>query len=299
MRTGAKYGPAIAEGEYWRLLTAVFIHIGLFHLVANSIGLLVFGGMVEQAYGVRSFLTLYLVAGIFGNLASYAAGPTVSAGASGAVFGIVGAFGTYLMVNRAVLGELARRSLWGIALILGINVVFGLNVGGIDNWAHLGGLLSGALVGWFLTPHLTRESVESPMAFAVEPPRLTTRIPSVARWRTVVVVSGLLLLASTWLISRDYSHAQPKVAIATVADAERSLRLGDYDPARDLVSAMAMTSRGGTRLGLFYLQRGLEEARTGDRAAALADVRTALAYDLPDDAVRIGVATLQQISGRR
>lgn len=297
LRFGAKYGPAIADGEYWRLLTAVFIHIGLFHLVANSIGLLVFGGMVEKAYGIRSFLVIYLVAGIFGNLASYAAGPTVSAGASGAVFGIVGAFGTYLLANRAVLGELARRSLWGVAVIITINIVFGLSVGGVDNWAHLGGLLSGALIGWFLTPRLTWESAASP--FVLEPPRLVTRVPSAIRWRTVVAISAAVLLAFTWLISADYPQAQPVIVQSTVTEAVRSIQLGDYGSARDLIGAMAANNRGGTRLGLFYLQRGLERAGSGSRAQAAADIRTALGYDLPADAARIGESALQQLSSRR
>lgn len=299
LRFGAKYGPAIADGEYWRLLTAVFIHIGIFHLIANTVGLLIFGGMVERAYGMRAFIVIYLFAGVFGNVASYAAGPTVSAGASGAVFGIVGAFAAYLLANRQVLGDLARRSLWGVAMIVVINIVFGATVGGVDNWAHLGGLLSGALLGFFLVPRLAWGFRPASSAFDIEPAPLIGRPASFVRWQAVVVVSAVLLAGATWFITRDYPYSPERIASTTATQAEQSIQHGDFETARDLIEALAAGSRGGTRLGLFYLQRGLERAGEGDRRAAVTDIRSALAYPLPGDAVRIAEASLTQLGARR
>ncbi|MBI2965452.1 MAG: rhomboid family intramembrane serine protease [Chloroflexi bacterium] len=299
LRFGAKYGPAIADGEYWRLLTAVFIHIGVFHLVANTIGLLIFGGMVERAYGMRAFIVIYVFAGVFGNVASYAAGPTVSAGASGAVFGIVGAFAAYLLANRQVLGDLARRSLWGVAMIVVINIVFGATVGGVDNWAHLGGLLSGGLLGFFLVPRLAWGFQQGSPGSGFEPAPLVGRPASLIRWQAVVILSALLLAGTTWIITRDYPYSPERIVATTASEAERSIQRGDFQTARDLVEALAAGSRGATRLGLFYLQRGLERAGEGDRRDAVTDIRNALRYPLPGDAIRIADAALAQLGERR
>jgi hypothetical protein len=277
----------------------VFIHIGLFHLIANTIGLLIFGGMVERAYGMRAFLAIYLLAGVFGNVASYAAGPTVSAGASGAVFGIVVAFGAYLLANRRVLGDLARRSLWGLLMIVAINVVFGLSVGGVDNWAHLGGLISGSLLGIALAPRLSWSFQPAIPALEVAPTSLVGRRASFVRWQAVVVVSAVVLAATTWYISRDYPYTSSRIVSTTASQAERAIQQGDFRPAHDFVRALAATSSGGARLGLFYLQRGLERAGQGDRAGAVLDIRTALSYPLPGDAMRVADTALARLVGRR
>jgi hypothetical protein len=281
------------------LLTAVFIHIGVFHLIANTIGLLIFGGMVERAYGMRAFVVIYLFAGVFGNVASYAAGPTVSAGASGAVFGIVGAFAAYLLANRQVLGDLARRSLWGVAMIVVINIVFGVTVGGVDNWAHLGGLLSGALLGFFLVPRLAWGFQPASPAFDLEPAPLIGHHASFVRWQVVVIVSVVMLAGATWFITRDYPYTPERIASTTATQAEQSIQRGDFETARDLVEAFAAENRGATRLGLIYLRRGLERAGEGDRSDAITDIRSALTYPLPDDAVRIAEAALAQLGARR
>ncbi|MBI4305676.1 MAG: rhomboid family intramembrane serine protease [Chloroflexi bacterium] len=300
LRFGAKYGPAIADGEYWRLLSAVFIHIGALHLLTNAVGLLIFGGMVERAYGHMSFLTIYLFAGVFGNIASYAAGPTVSAGASGAVFGVVGAFAAYLAVNRRILGDLARRSLWGVAIIIGINVAFGLSVGGVDNWAHLGGLISGAVLGSVLAPRLRWEALPATATEAtLDSPWIVARSASFWRWQAAAVASAVLVVATTYLITTNYPYTPERIAATTIGEAERAVRSGNYDSARDIVDAMAATSRGGTRLGLFYLGRGLGHADDGQRRAAIRDIETALTYDLPRDAVRIANTALEQLGARR
>jgi rhomboid protease GluP len=297
LKFGAKYGPAVAAGEYWRLLTAVFIHIGLFHLIANTIGLLIFGGMVERAYGMGAFLAIYLLAGVFGNLASYAAGPTVSAGASGAVFGIVGAFGAYLLVNRRVLGDLARRSLWGLVVIVAINIGFGLSVGGVDNWAHLGGLLSGGILGIGLAPRLVL--VQVPL-FSLEPAPapVAGRHAPLLRWQGVVLTAIAVLAITTWFVGRDYPYTASGLRTATASEAEDAIQRGDFGPARELVGVMADGSRGGTRIGLLYLQRGFQMAQEGNRGSAAADIRSALAYRLPEDAVSLANAALARLGAR-
>ena len=150
---GAMFAPYIADGQYWRLLTAMFLHVGFVHLLFNSIGLLLFGGVVERLYGHFRFAAIYLLAGLAGSVASYMLNAiTVGAGASGAIFGVMGAFAAFFVSSRHVLGEQGRQSLSGIGVLLAINLFFGFATPEIDNWAHLGGLAAGFAVGMAFGP---------------------------------------------------------------------------------------------------------------------------------------------------
>lgn len=151
-RWGAKYGPALADGEWWRLVLPIFMHIGFFHLFTNSIGLLIFGSMAERLLGSPAYLAIYLVTGVLGNVASFIWSPALGAGASGAVFGVIGAFGVYLLLNRQVMGEVARQALASVAFIIALNIGIGFATAGIDNAAHVGGLLGGMFMAYLVSP---------------------------------------------------------------------------------------------------------------------------------------------------
>ena len=146
---GANFGPRNLDGEPWRLLTAIFVHIGIVHLFFNSYVLLYTGLFVERLVGRTTFATLYLVSGVLGSLASVAWNPVVvSAGASGAIFGLYGAVLAILVLHRDRIPMEALRGLQNSTLtFLGYNLVFGLAVEGIDMAAHLGGLVGGFLCG--------------------------------------------------------------------------------------------------------------------------------------------------------
>ena len=101
---GAKYNPAIVAGQYWRLLTACFVHIGLIHLLFNSYALYSFGREVERRYGRTRFLALYLLSGVAGSTASFVGSPRLAAGASGAIFGLLGATIAYFATYREQFG---------------------------------------------------------------------------------------------------------------------------------------------------------------------------------------------------
>jgi len=152
---GAKEGLSISRGEYWRLLTPIFMHIGFFHLVVNSFGLIVFGPIMEKIFGPTRFLLIYIMTGIWGNIFSFISGISVGAGASGALFGVAGSYAAYLYLNKNDLGKFGRESLVGLSWIVGINIIFGFTVSGIDNSAHLGGLISGIIIGYFLSPKIS------------------------------------------------------------------------------------------------------------------------------------------------
>ena len=177
---GAMYMPLIAEGEYWRLFTAMFVHIGWMHLLRNSIALFIYGIYAEGAYGQVRFILLYIISGLTGSVASYLFNDanTIAAGASGAVFGLLGALivfslknwnaydrdGNAVMVARYDQGHevgveqapgIGREMLGGLALVAIINLVLGIGPG-IDAWAHLGGLLGGLAFGCILPRSVSR-----------------------------------------------------------------------------------------------------------------------------------------------
>lgn len=149
---GAKFNPLIVEGQVWRLLSSIFLHIGLVHLLFNSYALFRLGTDVERVFGSGRFLALYLLSGVGGSLLSFAFNSHLSAGASGAIFGLVGALGSHLFRHREAFGRLGRRQLWDIVGVAAYNLVFGFIMPGIDNLGHLGGLVSGVVLGWLLGP---------------------------------------------------------------------------------------------------------------------------------------------------
>ncbi|MBM7569667.1 rhomboid family intramembrane serine protease [Aquibacillus albus] len=137
---GAKYNPAILDGEWWRIISSMFLHIGALHLIMNMIALHFLGSVVENIYGNFRFLVIYFLAGIMGGLSSFALNPHIAAGASGAIFGLFGAllfFGiNYKKIFFQTMG-------WNVIVVICINIVFGFSVPQIDNGAHIGGLIGG------------------------------------------------------------------------------------------------------------------------------------------------------------
>ena len=150
---GAKYGPAIDAGQYWRFITPIFLHGGLIHLAFNSYALYALGPETERVYGSTRFLAIYMLAGFAGSIASYVHSPGLSIGASGAIFGLIGALAAFFYSARGLLGaEASRRQITQLISLAAINIVIGLSVQAVDNAAHLGGLCAGAIAGFVLAP---------------------------------------------------------------------------------------------------------------------------------------------------
>jgi len=147
MKWGADYRPVTVAGEWWRLLTACFVHIGVIHLLMNMYALLSIGYLLEKLMGWRNFLLAYLLTGIASSATSvWWHENTVSAGASGAIFGVYGIFVAMLTTNLIEKQE-RQAQLQSILIFIGYNLVFGLK-GGVDNAAHIGGLISGIILGY-------------------------------------------------------------------------------------------------------------------------------------------------------
>jgi rhomboid protease GluP len=150
---GAKVNELIDQGQVWRLLTAMFLHIGIIHLTVNQYSLYAVGTLLERFMGATRFAILYVFAGLCGSLASYWFSPNaISAGASGAIFGLLGALGIFFLLHRRLFGPAGNRMLANIVAVAAINLVLGASFAGIDNFAHVGGLLGGVALGALLTP---------------------------------------------------------------------------------------------------------------------------------------------------
>ncbi|RZJ81120.1 MAG: rhomboid family intramembrane serine protease [Chryseobacterium sp.] len=150
---GANFRPITLAGEWWRLFTACFLHIGVLHLLLNMYALLYIGLLLEPYLGKTRFLAAYLLCGIMSSMASlWWNDMTISAGASGAIFGMYGVFIALLttnLVNKAVKNSLMTS----VGFFVVYNIIYGLKPGSnIDNAAHIGGLLSGLVIGYSFVP---------------------------------------------------------------------------------------------------------------------------------------------------
>ncbi|TRM12710.1 rhomboid family intramembrane serine protease [Lentibacillus cibarius] len=141
IRFGAKYNPAIIEnGQWWRIVSSMFLHIGVLHLAMNMLAVYYLGAIVERLFGTARFILIYFLAGIGGGLASFAFTENISAGASGALFGLFGSLLFFGVIHKKIFFQTIGMNL---LVIIGINILFGLMAPQIDNGAHMGGLLAG------------------------------------------------------------------------------------------------------------------------------------------------------------
>ncbi|PWG01001.1 rhomboid family intramembrane serine protease [Levilactobacillus bambusae] len=143
---GAKVNPLIQAGEWWRLITAAFLHIGFTHLLINGITFYYLGSEIERLFGHWRFTVIFLVSAIGGNLASFAFSNAISAGASTAIFGL---FGAYLMLGESFWeNAYIRQMTKTFLLFIGMNLVTDIFIPGVDLMGHLGGLTAGFLVAY-------------------------------------------------------------------------------------------------------------------------------------------------------
>lgn len=268
IRMGAQVNTLVAQGDAWRLFTAMFLHIGLAHVAFNAWALFSVGRDVEGFYGSVRFLVIYLLTGLAGNVAYYVFGRDgLSAGASGAVFGVIGAEVGYFIVHRDLFGSVGRQRLSNLAILIGINLIFGFSVPGINNLAHLGGLLSGILLGIGLAPHYDIQRDPTLPGFG------EVRIRRLGAREILVVALLVLALLAGWMVGNRRWQSS-----ATML---RSQAEAAYD-AGDLVTAQSLLEQAVARepdeltglfnLGVVYIQQNrpveaievLERARSVD-----------------------------------
>jgi membrane associated rhomboid family serine protease/Tfp pilus assembly protein PilF len=152
---GAAYMPYFRQGQYWRLVMPIFLHIGWLHILLNMYALYILGPLLERVYGYGRFAFIYIVAGVASFYLSMSMTPDVAAGASGAIFGVAGAMLTTGFLHREVV-PLHWRRLFGKILLIAIALEFLVDrfIPHIDNWGHLGGLLAGMILAGLIPPPL-------------------------------------------------------------------------------------------------------------------------------------------------
>jgi rhomboid protease GluP len=191
VRWGADYGPLTTHGQWWRLFTAMFVHIGAVHLLMNMYVLWIIGRITERLFGNAGYLVLYLGTGLAGSLTSLIWHPlSIAAGASGAVFGLYGGLFGFLLIRRAVIpaettAALARS---GIFFVIA-NLLYGFTATGVDVTAHLGGFVTGIPLGCLLavpleadSPTRLRRSVLVALSVAALAGVVAARMPVVDDW---------------------------------------------------------------------------------------------------------------------
>jgi len=271
---GASYGPYIRRGEYWRLVMPMFLHIGLLHLLVNTYALYILGPILERVYGYGRFALLYVVCGIGSSLLSMTISPHIAAGASGAIFGVAGGMLVTGYLHRAAVpGRWGRAFGRGILPFIVLNLALGWSVPGIDNWGHLGGLVSGMLLAGLLPPpgHDTL-----PGSTQEEPSQAAVFIP--------IAVVAVAMAATV-------DHYRTSRAMLRLLDeAARFRAAGQAGPARERIQeALRLTPRDERpheELGALYLDQGrvadaireYEEARRLSPASPRAQLGLALAY---------------------
>ncbi len=252
LKWGADSGPTtMLEGQLWRMLTSAFLHVGLLHLAVNMWSLWAIGRMCERIYGNLTYTLIYLLSAVGGCLASNAWNPmAVSAGASGALFGIDGALIAFLYLQPGSIPPEAlqklRKELLGV---IAVNLMIGFSLSFMNNAAHLGGLVTGAVAGALVTRDLRAEVVAAP--------------------RLVRLVGVLVLLAGGTALVKSRVESIPQVAVDRYfQEAYAAVREGDDARAVELVTRVIEQV---PRSGPAYFMRGFAHSRLGHQAEAFDD----------------------------
>lgn len=190
------YSRILLNGEFYRLFTAMFLHLSPAHIFFNAYALWRFGQTVEGLFGHVRFALIYFLGGFTGSLLSFIIGKGASAGASGAIFAIIAAEMVFLYRHRELLGERAAAAFRELLILGGLNLGLGVltavaptNGGRIDNWGHIGGFIGGLLLSLMIAPQFTIQRDECGPALSDEKP-LSVRWP-------LAVFSALVLLGIT------------------------------------------------------------------------------------------------------
>jgi rhomboid protease GluP len=318
IRLGANYGPMTLAGQWWRLLTSMFLHFGFFHILMNMFVLLFLGGLAERLMGRVAFTVLYFATGLAGSLLSLAVHPQlVSAGASGAVFGVAGGLVSYLLFKKAPLSFAnVKKELSSLGIFLLYNLVYSLSPG-VDMMAHLGGLVSGFIIAAALPRFLKSPSAETIPTPQHEQTSTNKRVFAVG------IVCALALVGGAFAITRadadrtfvqsalsqidagksadvipkleDITKRKPDMAVAHFALGAAYLRTKKYpDAVRELSEAQKLAPDDPLTLN----QLGAAELNMENYDDAIATFRRAIQFDPHESHNFLGLAEALSARGQ-
>ncbi len=228
LRFGADFGPLTLNGQWWRLFTSMFVHFGIIHIGLNMWCLWSLGDLAERVMSRKAFLFLYIASGLAGNIVSELWNPSrVSAGASGAVFGAAGGLVAFIYLKKAPISmEYATRRLKSLGIFIVYNLVYGMKAG-VDNAAHIGGVLSGLAIGAVIPAMIAgsfgkaagSEGGGGEVASAPVPPPLGGGNAAESRLWLVMAATAVILGLGAYAAAH---YGQPKIA------AQRADFLNDF-----------------------------------------------------------------------
>jgi len=259
---GANFAPLTAAGEWWRLPAAAFLHSGVLHLALNMWALWDAGRLTERLYGGVSFLLLYAAAGVTGSLTSALWHPegVVSIGASGAVFGVLGALGAFLAVQRhSVPRQVVLGLRASVLTFVGYALLIGFLVPGIDNAAHLGGMAAGFVLGAILARPLAAPdrrrmlALRFPLALAA-----AALLAGALAWRMPPPAYDMRLERALQQEVARFAGEEKAILDAwrAAADARKAGRIGDAELARRMLEAAQRWEAAHARLAALELSGG-------------------------------------------
>ncbi len=257
VRWGADFSPLTLSGEWWRLFTSTFVHIGIIHIALNMWCLWSLGPVLERLMGWKAFLLTYVVCGIAGSEASLVWKPLGGgAGASGAIFGVAGAFFSFLVFKKAPISpEFAKRRLKSVAVFIFYNLFFGAVALRVNNAAHVGGLIAGLILGAVL-PCVLRRTGE-----ASSPPDLSQRPLSFGdsttsraedlRLAMVAIIAAVTVVAGAFgLAKHNATIVQYGAAVALIRENDPAAAIPKLQKSivRDPNNALSLEMLGILRL---------------------------------------------------
>ncbi len=233
VKWGADFGPLTLSSDWWRLFTSTFVHFGIIHIALNMWCLWNLGTTLEPFMGRKIFGVMYVASGIAASLVSVAWDPwRASAGASGAIFGVAGALVSYLALKKTPMDSgLVKRNLKSLGIFIFYNLLYGVR-GGVDNSAHLGGLVAGLILGAAIPP-MVRASAD-PQYILVGPSDMTrdaegsreNRVAwTVALLSAAILVSGFIALHAKRISVARYGTAVKLIEAAKFEQATTQLQL--------------------------------------------------------------------------
>jgi rhomboid protease GluP len=268
---GANWGPLSLANQPWRILASNYVHVGILHIALNMWCLWNLGRLAERVFDGWAYLLIYTVCGIAGSLASLALHPFVTAaGASGAIFGLAGALITALYLGHLGIPRQALRgTIKSLVLFAIYNLAFGAAIPGIDNSAHVGGLLAGLALGAVLARHLA------------QPPAVR------AAWQQrVFAVAALALVAGFLLVQRSNGYVVP------LEKGVKAFKAGQLDDAARWIE-QAAAKKPNDRQTLLLLSSTYMRKQEFSKAIPILEREAQLDPNNEDVQLDLGVAHLQ------